>query len=117
MVFGLLEILAVAALGWAVVRGARYLRRPHDGGRFPSLDRRDLGAPIQPGQPPERSHTTEVLTRTGEQRTGQSTPSYTQKLSPLAQREERINQLRRRYVNDEISVEEYEAELDRLMRE
>jgi hypothetical protein len=38
-------------------------------------------------------------------------------LTPAQKREQAMSELRRRYVADEISVEEYERELDRLLRE
>ncbi|MGH7470129.1 MAG: hypothetical protein ACRENP_19460 [Longimicrobiales bacterium] len=116
--FSLIGLLFLAALGWAIVQGGRHL--------FPRNDRQQLGGGFSgrrpdgrelPGSGLERSETTEVLTRTGDERAGRPSASFTQQLSPLAQREEKINQLRRRYVNDEITVEQYEAELDKLMRE
>jgi hypothetical protein len=123
MLSGLLGILFIAALGWAIVQGGRFLTgqseaqrlggRGDPGGHRLGPGRRDP----QASGAAERSETEEVHSRTGDMRAGQPTPSFTQQLSPLAQREEKINQLRRRYVSDEISVEQYEAELDRLMRE
>jgi hypothetical protein len=51
-------------------------------------------------------------------RRGDSVPiSLSQQLSPKALREQQMQELKRRYVDDEISVEQYEAELDKLMKE
>jgi hypothetical protein len=110
-------MLVLVALGWAVAQGARALLQPRDPGRLGQPDGRRQDTSLPAGPAPERSETTEVLTRTGDRRVGQPAPSQTHRLSPLAQREERINQLRQRYVDDEITMEQYEAELDRLMRE
>ena len=50
---------------------------------------------------------------------GLETPERTPpvELSPQQKREQAMAALRRRYVADEITVEEYERELDRLIRE
>jgi hypothetical protein len=43
-------------------------------------------------------------------------PTPIKTLSPKEQREREMNEVKRRYVADEIDVEEYERELDRILR-
>ena len=107
--FGLGEILVIAAFGWFVTKVLRAANRN-------GTDTRNRQAPpLDPGTPAQRSRTEEL---------GASDRSSTQSLSnppavPPAKltRDEQIAELRRRYVADEISVEEYESELDRLLKE
>ena len=100
------EILVLVAIGWVVTR---IFRRMNPGGR-PMLDEPAPPPPLNPGQPVQRSTTEEIGGR--EQRSAPAGPAV-----PIAlTREDKIAELRRRYVADEITVEEYEAELDKLMR-
>jgi uncharacterized Ntn-hydrolase superfamily protein len=102
--FGLSEIIVVVAIGWVVSR----LFRRMNPGRQRTLDQPAPPPPLNSGQPIHRSVTEEIGGR--EQ---WSTPSVT----PVVRtRDEQIAELRRRYVADEITVEEYEAELDKLMK-
>ncbi len=119
--FALAELLLLVAVGWVIVKVARRAnesRRLGPPGRRGRWVWRDEGPPpsIPPGTPTERSETMEVRSRTGDERAELPTPSQTQPLSPTAQREQKMLELRRRYVADEISVEVYEQELDKLMR-
>ena len=52
-----------------------------------------------------------------ERREARREPEPPVELSPAERRERAIAELRRRYVADDITVEEYERELDRLLRE
>ena len=54
--------------------------------------------------------------RLGHHRVGMAPPAPAP-LSPVERRDRAMADLRRRYVADEISVEEYEAGLDRLLRD
>jgi hypothetical protein len=51
------------------------------------------------------------------QREREAAPEPPVSLSPSEQRERAISELRRRYVADDITVEEYERKLDELLRE
>ena len=111
MVFLLINALILAGVGWGVVQVARHLQNRGDAGRL--QDPHDRPRPLVQGPPPERSSTMEVDARRGD-----SVPtSLSQQLPPKALREQQMQELKRRYVDDEISVEQYEAELDKLMRE
>ena len=102
MIFGVFELMVLVAVGWVVVNVVR---------RSTHTEQLRPGAP-QPSVPPgQRSETVEV--GRGEEL---SRPAQTQQLSPGAQREQKMAELRRRFVADEISVEEYEHELDKLIR-
>jgi hypothetical protein len=108
--FALIEIAFLVALGWGVVQ---LVQRAQQRDQQRKLDDPGFRPPIGVGPPPERSSTMEV-----DGRRGDSIPaSLTQQLSPKASREQRMLELKRQYVNDEISVETYELELDKLMRE
>ena len=104
MIFGLFELMVIAAVGWVVVNVVR--RSTHTERLNPGAH---PGSSVTSG---ERSQTVEVG-RGGEE---QSRPAQAQQLSPGAQREQKMAELRRRFVADEISVEEYESELDKLIR-
>lgn len=115
MDLGLYEILIIAVVGFALV--APVATRVLDGlrGRHALRERRvgeddmRLGA-LADGEAPVRSSTEEI----GGRMLGQQ--SEPQPPSPKALRDARIRELERLYVADEISVEEYEAELDKVMR-
>ena len=102
MIFGLFELLVLVGIGWVVVN---IVKRATESKR---LD--------PPGPPAQRSETIEVRSRSGDERGDQPAPAQTQQPSPGAQREHKMAELRRRFVADEISVEEYEHELDKLIR-
>jgi hypothetical protein len=102
--FGLSEIIVLVAIGWVISR----LFRRMNPGRHHTLDRPAPPPPLNSGQPIQRSVTEEIGGR--EQRNAPP-------VAPLPRtRDEQIAELRRRYVADEITVEEYEAELDKLMK-
>ena len=106
------EILVLVAVGWLVAKalGIGRDRDVHTTGSLPHGDPAD-------GLPPVRSQTVAVDARDTTPPAMLSPPPVTQSLSPGAQRDQKMAELRRRYVADEITVEEYEAELDRLIRE
>ena len=98
------EILVLVAIGWVV---SRIFRRMNSG-RQHRLDQPAPPTPLNPSEPIQRSTTEEIGGR--EQWSPRSN-------TPIARtRDEQIAELRRRYVADEITVEEYEAELDKLMK-
>jgi hypothetical protein len=108
--FGLFEIAFLVALGWGVVQ---IVQRAQHRDQQRKLEDPGYRPPIGVGPPPERSSTMEVDARRGD-----SIPaSSTQHLSPKASREQKMLELKRQYVNDEISVETYELELDKLLHE
>ena len=110
MVTLFINMLILAAVGWGVVNLVKHVQGRSDSGR---LENPNPPRPLMQGPPPERSSTMEV-----DGRRGDSVPqSLTQQLSPRALHEQRMQELKRRYVDDEISVDQYEAELDKLMRE
>ena len=109
MIFGLaVELLALVLLGWGIT--AAYQRfGPSSTPRNPEVPpmRRQnlLDGPV------ERSVTEEVDAR------HQVTPPAPPQISAKAQREKRMAELQRLYVADEITVEQYERQLDALLRE
>lgn len=107
IVFGVLIWLVFSRKGRTLFHG--------DGPRFRRRDQRSLEDGLSDGIPIQRSHTTEVGTRTQEPDVV-AAPATPQPLSPARAREEEIQRLRRLYVADEITVEEYERRLDELMR-
>jgi hypothetical protein len=111
---GLIELLFLAAFGWVIVNGVRRLTGPRKPGGNAS-DRPDQPAQrsIGTGAPPERSVTTAFDARFPQEVSSAAPPAQQPlKLSP----EQRMAELKRRYIADEITVEEYEAELDKLIR-
>jgi hypothetical protein len=102
--FVLSEILVLVAIGWLVSR--MFQRMNPD--RRNSIEQPAQPPPLHPGQPVQRSVTEEIGGR--EQASARPNP-------PAAlTRDEQMAELRRRYVADEITVEEYEAELDKLLK-
>src|SRR5262245_47053249 len=98
------EILVLVAIGWVVTR----MFRRFNPEKHHTLDQPAARPPLASGEPMQRSVTEEVG---GRESSGPRTPT------PIARtRDEQIAELRRRYVADEITVEEYEAELDKLMK-
>ena len=104
MSFGVLELLVIAGVGWLAVRLVRGLR----GERAPRLD--------QTAAPQIRSRTEEVDARLPNARPPLPPGVTPPPLSPRAGHDQKMAELRRRYVADEITVEQYEAELDKLLR-
>ncbi len=112
MIIGIvIQLLILAGIGWGVVSLVKLAQRSGTTRRLEGNDHR--AQPIASGPPPERSATMEVDGRRGDA----VPPSLTQQLSPKALRDQRLLELKNRYVDDDISVEQYEAELDKLLRE
>jgi hypothetical protein len=101
--FGLSEIIVLVAIGWVLSRVFRRINSP----RHNTLDRPTPPQSL-PGQPVQRSVTEEVG--------GREQVSPRTSVPAPRTRDEQIAELRRRYVADEITVEEYESELDRLLK-
>jgi len=99
---GLLGIAFLVALGWFVAKAMGLDGDTHD--RQRRINRHDY-----PSLPEGRSTTIEFDARTEGPRASLPPRQLT--------REEKAAELRRRYVADEITVEEYEEALDRLLRE
>ena len=111
---GIIEIAILVGIGYlistVVKRGKNksYMQDYEDQERWiPGQPRH----PSIPAPPIERS-TTEAF----DAKTPVGAPPQMQQLTPAQAREKRIAELRRLYVEDAISVEEYEAELDKLMK-
>jgi hypothetical protein len=102
--FALGEIALLVALGWLITRVFRAANR----NAYRRIEERPH-PPLEPGAPVQRSVTEEIGPRERSSLGGPAVPG------PRS-RDERIADLRRRYVADEITVEEYEAELDRLLK-
>ena len=97
------EILVLVAIGWVVTR----MFRRFNPERRHTLEQPPAPPTITSGEPMQRSVTEEIG---GREHSGTRSPT------PIARtRDEQIAELRRRYVADEITVEEYEAELDKLI--
>ena len=107
---GIGELLILAGFGWVISKVFRF-GRGRAGERPRQIDRGGYRVPEIPPGPVERSVTEEINYRSG---TG--TPPPQQVMTPEQARDKKLAELRRRYVADELSVEEYEAELDKLMR-
>jgi len=108
MIFGLaVEVLILVLIGWGVTSAYR---------RFGPSARPSIPDYTPPrtallDDPVERSVTEEVDAR------HQVNPPPRPQLSPRVMREKRMAELQRLYVADEITVEQYEKELDALMRD
>jgi hypothetical protein len=112
--FGLIEIAMLAGFGWLIVKGVQRFRghpRNTEGNPWDRVSP-PSHRPVGPGEPRERSVTMAFDARVPETNTSAPAVQQPLKLSP----EQRLAELKRRYVADEITVEEYEAELDKLIR-
>lgn len=98
---GLLSIAFLAAVGWFVAKALGLDGETHE--RQRRINRHDYNS-----LPEGRSTTMEFDARTEQPRPA---------LPRQRTREETAADLRRRYVADEITVEQYEEALDRLLRE
>ena len=107
--FGFAEILVIAAFGWLVTKVLRAANR----GTMDTSSRQV--PPPDPGTPMQRSRTEELGPGDRSSATQPGTPPVLPPTPPPT-RDEQIAELRRRYVADEITVEEYESELDRLLK-
>jgi|SRR6185369_6754167 hypothetical protein len=107
--FGFGEILVIAAFGWLVTKVLRVANRE----KIDSSNRQV--PPPDPGTPVQRSRTEELGPGDRSSATQTSPPRAVPPAAPPT-RDEQIAELRRRYVADEITVEEYESELDRLLK-
>ena len=109
----LIEILFLAGFGWLIVQGVRRFRGhpPTEGNPWERVNP-PSNRPVGPGEPRERSVTMAFDARVPETNAAAPALQPPLKLSP----EQRLAELKRRYVADEITVEEYEAELDKLIR-
>src|SRR6476620_509406 len=103
--FGIGEILVIAAFGWFVTRVLRRANR----NQADTYNR--PAPPLDPGAPVQRSRTEELGPSDRSSLAAASNPPAIKPPEPT--RDEQMAELRRRYVADEISVEEYESELDR----
>lgn len=99
---GLLSIAFLVALGWFVAKAIGLDGDTHE--RQRRINRHDYNS-----LPEGRSTTMEFDARTDNPRAALPPRELT--------RDEKAAQLRRRYVADEITVEQYEEELDRLLRD
>ena len=117
--FGLVDLAFLVFLGWMVTKGiSRYNRRVGSGG--PRRWDEPEHPAIPPGEPPQRSVTEELNTRVNIVSglpPAQPQPQPQPTVPPKVQREQKMLELRRQYVADEITVEQYEAEIDKLIRE
>jgi hypothetical protein len=117
VIFGLFELLLIAGVGWVVVRMFSQLNKPGpDQRQLGQQNHQALPRDSWTGAPPQRSQTVDVHTRTDDPRFNAQAPAA-QQPPPKLTREQKMNELKRQYVADEITVEQYEAELDKLMRE
>ena len=110
---GILEIAFLVGVGFVIAKVVQYGK---DKSRDYAKRETYLPPPTQQREwsPPvivERSETEEINFRSGT-----ATPPPQQQIPPAVRREKELTELKRRYVADEITVEQYEAELDRIMR-
>lgn len=110
---GIIDIALLVGLGFLI---ARIVEKGKDKSRdYAPRDRHipDYTPPTSlPVGPIERSETEEINFRTGS-----GSPPVQPFMTPKQARDKKMAELKRRYVADEITVEEYERELDRLMKE
>ena len=114
---GLVEIALLVCVGFVIAkvietgkdRSRDYTR--HDS-YLPPAQQEERQRNWTPPVVVERSETEEINYRSGTS----TPPPQQQMIPPEIAREKKMTDLKRRYVADEITVEEYEAELDKLMR-
>ena len=106
----MISLLLLAALGYVVANVFRAARRK----RHPALeDQRH--PPLESGTPVQRSVTEELGPR-DRSSVAAPNPLAPPPPPPPLSRDDQIAELRRRYVADEITVEEYEAGVDKLLQ-
>ena len=113
---GIIEIAILVGIGFVIAKVVEH-------GKDKSRDYTKRDSYLPPAQQQERQRNREppVIVERSETeeinfRSGTATPPPQQLIPPEIAREKKMTELKRRYVADEISVEEYEAALDRLMR-
>ena len=108
---GIIDLAILVGIGFVIAKMVAYGKdRSRDYARRDRIP--DYTPPTSlPAGPIERSETEEINFRTG------STPQLPPSLTPKQVREKRMAELKRQYVADEITVEQFETELDKLMRE